>query len=225
MDFGEQIKTVRTDNGLTQEQMALRLHVSRQAVSNWENNKNLPDIGLLIDISKTFNVSLDKLITGDEKMNNMTQKLIKDTSETRRAKFNAVCVCVGFALLLLGAALLGIKAASVEYVDAQGVLHENFFLLPAAFLLLFCGVLSFAVAAGGSLLAMLRDKQQRGGVGMQTVFAVCFGVLLMCLGVFFVLLAANSGANTAVLGTVLAALGILLAAWATVRYVCKRKKQ
>ena len=48
MDFGEQIKSIRQKEKLTQEQFAMKLNVSRQAVSNWENNKNLPDIGMLI---------------------------------------------------------------------------------------------------------------------------------------------------------------------------------
>ena len=50
MDFGEQIKRIRKDLVLTQEQMADKLGVSRQAVSNWENNRNLPDIEMLIEM-------------------------------------------------------------------------------------------------------------------------------------------------------------------------------
>ena len=88
MDFGEQIKSIRKKENLTQEQFAIKLNVSRQAVSNWENNKNLPDIGMLILISNVFQISLDQLIKGDNHMNNMTEKVIKDGSETRRAKYN-----------------------------------------------------------------------------------------------------------------------------------------
>lgn len=42
MNFGHQIKDLRKKKGLTQEQFALKLNVTRQAVSNWENDKNLP---------------------------------------------------------------------------------------------------------------------------------------------------------------------------------------
>lgn len=62
MSFGEQIKNIRKKEKLTQEQFAIRLNVSRQVVSNWENNKNLPDIGMLILISNVFHISLDALI-------------------------------------------------------------------------------------------------------------------------------------------------------------------
>ena len=90
MDFGKQIKQMRLERKLTQEQLANHLGVSRQAVSNWENNKNLPDLELIIAISKLFSVSLDDLILGGNTMNNLTEKLIKDGSETRRAKMNLI---------------------------------------------------------------------------------------------------------------------------------------
>ena len=54
MNFGKQIKQIRTKEGLTQEQMAQKLNVTRQAISNWENDKNLPDLELLIQIAQVF---------------------------------------------------------------------------------------------------------------------------------------------------------------------------
>ena len=84
MEFKDQIKEIRKKEGLTQEELALKLSVTRQAVSNWETGKNLPDIEILINISGVFNISLDQLIKGD----NMEKKLIKDGSDTRRARYN-----------------------------------------------------------------------------------------------------------------------------------------
>lgn len=101
MDFGKQIKQMRLERKLTQEQLANHLGVSRQAVSNWENNKNLPDLELIIAISKLFSVSLDDLILGGNTMNNLTEKLIKDGSETRRAKMNLISIAIGGNLPLL----------------------------------------------------------------------------------------------------------------------------
>ena len=98
MNFGEQIKKLRKQKNLTQEQMASQLGISRQAVSNWENDRNLPDIEMLISIAVTFQISLDDLILGGRDMNNMTEKLIKDGSENRRAKMNLISTCIGAAL-------------------------------------------------------------------------------------------------------------------------------
>ena len=54
MEFNEQIKCLRKENNLTQEEMAKKLNVTRQAISNWENNRNLPDFEMIILIAKTF---------------------------------------------------------------------------------------------------------------------------------------------------------------------------
>ncbi|MFD2308591.1 DUF3955 domain-containing protein [Enterococcus termitis] len=143
MEFGEKIKELRTTNQMTQEKFALRLNVTRQAVSNWENNRNLPDLEMLILISTIFHISLDELILGGSTVNNMTEKLIKDGSETRRAKFNMITTLIGALFLFLGAAFFFIKAHSVEYIDSSGILHENFYLLPTGFFFIFIGIIIF----------------------------------------------------------------------------------
>lgn len=147
MDFGKQIKQLRLERNLTQGQMAEQLGISRQAVSNWENNKNLPDLELIISISKLFSVSLDDLILGDDAMNNLTEKLIEDGNETRRARMNLISIAIGGILVCIGIACIFLKAVSVEYIDAQGILHENFFLLPISLLCFVSGFLTF-VAVG-----------------------------------------------------------------------------
>ncbi len=142
MEFSQQIREIRNKNRLTQEEMAQKLHVTRQAVSNWENGKNLPDLGMLVEIARTFHVSLDWLILGgDDKMNDMTEKLIEDGSEGRRAKRMMVAAWAGAILVLCGVALFLIKGATVEYVDAQGILHENFWMIGVGWILILLGVL------------------------------------------------------------------------------------
>ena len=123
MEFKDQIKEIRKKEGLTQEELALKLSVTRQAVSNWETGKNLPDIEILINISSVFNISLDQLIKGD----NMEKKLIKDGSDTRRARYNMVMVIIGAFLLCMGVMMIVIKGLSVEYIDAEGFLHVLWF--------------------------------------------------------------------------------------------------
>ena len=62
--FGKIIKEIRKKNNLTQKDLADKYHVTYQAVSKWENGKNMPDVTILKEISKDFNVSLDDLIDG-----------------------------------------------------------------------------------------------------------------------------------------------------------------
>ncbi len=64
-NFGSLIKEIRKKNHLTQKDFADKYHVTYQAVSKWENNKNLPDVTLMKEISRDFNVSLDDMIDGN----------------------------------------------------------------------------------------------------------------------------------------------------------------
>lgn len=68
MNVGNQISTIRKEHQLTQEQFWSLFHVTRQTVSNWENDKSYPDLQMLIDISNQFGISLDMLIKEDPKM-------------------------------------------------------------------------------------------------------------------------------------------------------------
>lgn len=68
MSIGNQISAIRNEQQLTQEQFGELFHVTRQTVSNWENEKRYPDLQILIAMSNQFNVSLDTLLKGDSKM-------------------------------------------------------------------------------------------------------------------------------------------------------------
>lgn len=62
--FGKFIKEVRKKNNLTQKEFADKYNVTYQAVSKWENGKNLPDISLMMQISKDFGMTLDEIYDG-----------------------------------------------------------------------------------------------------------------------------------------------------------------
>lgn len=65
MNIGKQIKKYRHQYQLSQEELAEKIFVSRQTISNWENDKNYPDLNSLVLLSTTFQMSLDELIKGD----------------------------------------------------------------------------------------------------------------------------------------------------------------
>ena len=75
MELGKQIKVYRQEAHLSQEELANRVYVSRQTISNWENDKSYPDVNSLVLLSEIFQISLDKLIKGDiEVMKSVIQK-------------------------------------------------------------------------------------------------------------------------------------------------------
>lgn len=65
MELGKQIKTYRQNAKLSQEELANRIYVSRQTISNWENDKSYPDMNSLVLLSEIFKTSIDNLIRGD----------------------------------------------------------------------------------------------------------------------------------------------------------------
>lgn len=68
MEIGKKLKDARIGSGLTQESVAEKINVSRQTISNWENEKSYPDIISVIKLSDLYSISLDSLLKGDNKM-------------------------------------------------------------------------------------------------------------------------------------------------------------
>ena len=66
MEFNEKLQELRKNRGLTQEELAERLYVSRTAVSKWESGRGYPNIESLKEISKFFSVSIDELLSGEK---------------------------------------------------------------------------------------------------------------------------------------------------------------
>ena len=136
MDFGSQIKKLRTSRKLTQEQLAQKLNVSRQTISSWENNRNLPDLEMVVMIAKTFQLSLDQLILGDP---TMTTKLMNDSSEVRKMWINLYVTII---MILAGIGCFLLSTIIGSTIDSNGVLHEPFFLIPIGYLFLLMGLIS-----------------------------------------------------------------------------------
>ena len=96
MNIGNQIKKYREQLKISQEELADKIFVTRQTISNWENNKNYPDIKSLSLLSYCFNVSLDDLIKGDvEKM-----KEIIDENEIKKLNFYSKILTICFSVLI-----------------------------------------------------------------------------------------------------------------------------
>lgn len=84
MEISTQIKKYRNHMNLSQEELAEKVYVSRQSISNWETGKNYPDIHSLLLLSSLFNISLDQLIKGDVEI------MKNEIKETEIKKFNKI---------------------------------------------------------------------------------------------------------------------------------------
>lgn len=105
MNISSQIKKYRNALQLSQDELAERIYVTRQTVSNWENEKTYPDIHSLLLLANLFHVSLDELIKGDV----LTMK--QEINKTEITKFNQLANI--FATLFIASILLFIPLIMV----------------------------------------------------------------------------------------------------------------
>lgn len=111
MELGKQIKKYRGELGFSQEVLAEKIYVSRQTVSNWENNKNYPDINSLLRLSEVFGVSIDILIKGD------VEKMKEEIRQQDRQQFEMDSYI--FSALMLATLLTPVPL--LHYLDNLGI--------------------------------------------------------------------------------------------------------
>ena len=105
MEIGKKLKDARMKSGFTQETVAEKLHVSRQTISNWENEKSYPDIISVIALSDLYSISLDDLLKGDREMMEHLEECTNVVKSTQKLigviMLNAVTVILLIALSML----------------------------------------------------------------------------------------------------------------------------
>ena len=99
MELGNKIKYYRGEKELSQEELAERVYVSRQTISNWENNKSYPDINSIVLLSEIFEISIDNLIKGDVEL--MKKEI--NSEEVKKLNFYATMMVI---LMLVATILL-----------------------------------------------------------------------------------------------------------------------
>jgi len=97
MEFGEKLAWLRKERGLTQEELAEALYVSRTAVSKWESGRGYPGIDSLRALSGFFSVSIDDLLSGE--------KLLSIAEQENRANLRRICEMIFGAADLLSLSL------------------------------------------------------------------------------------------------------------------------
>lgn len=89
MEFNEKLKELRSSRGLTQEELAEALFVSRTAVSKWESGRGYPSIDSLKEISTFFSVTIDELLSGE--------KLVSIAKKENKSNIQSLCsILIGF---------------------------------------------------------------------------------------------------------------------------------
>lgn len=119
MSFSENLQTLRKANNISQEQLAERLDVSRQAVSKWETDGGYPEMDKLIALCSIFKCTMDELVTGKISVDMTNERKQYDTHYNRFAKG----IALGVGLIIFGVAMVVLLSAisMTDLMDAIGV--------------------------------------------------------------------------------------------------------
>ena len=119
MSFSENLQTLRKANNISQEQLAERLDVSRQAVSKWETDGGYPEMDKLIALCSIFGCTMDDLVTGKISVDMTNERSQYDSHYNRFAKG----IALGVGLIILGVTMVVLLSAisMTEIMNAIGV--------------------------------------------------------------------------------------------------------
>lgn len=141
--FSERFRELRKKSGLSQEELAEKLNVSRQAVSKWETGAAVPTADKLAEIADFFGVSLDMLMRGSENPESIIPEKQRVDSPKKIRKVTAVCMIAAAVLAVLILAVLqltgngdNIAASSAVTLNGTGIV---------AVLAVLCGILGIAL--------------------------------------------------------------------------------
>ena len=154
MDFGEKLKALRTERGLTQEQLAVRLYVSRTAVSKWETGGGSPNLDSLQAVARLFDVSVDDLLSADDLIVLARDERRSTARSSGMLSFGLLDVlAVVFAFIPLYGVDDGsfVRMANLADYGASVDFGASFAVMAAAVVsLMFVGAVEILLAAAGS---------------------------------------------------------------------------
>ena len=99
MKIEMKLKDARIQAGLTQEQVAEKIMVSRQTISNWENGKSLPNIVSIMNLSNLYQISIDELLKGDKRMKEKIEKDANVAKVRGRVLVTTAVIALGFGII------------------------------------------------------------------------------------------------------------------------------
>ena len=198
MDIGGKIKKSRTDAKITQEQAAQALGISRQTISNWENERSYPDIVSVLKMSDLYSVSLDYLLKGEGPMKDYLD-YIEESTNTVKSKTRLSKLLLVLSYLVIWAfnimASWCFSAGSITEAQAGGV---QWIMLPAATIVLslligknnYWGKYKWLVPIGFGLMFMLsvyanygmRESLIFDRVDLQTLSVFFIGTITSMIG-------------------------------------------
>ena len=148
MSLGERLYELRKKKGLSQEEVADRLNVTRQSVSKWETDESKPDFDKIIPICELFEISSNELLSGtkEEKEEQEVEVINKDNKKKR-------ALIISSAIFLYFLSIIWIIVSEVSFNLNEGFMVGGFFLL--------CGIATCMLIYQGIVLSTTISKKKK----------------------------------------------------------------
>ena len=179
MSLSEKLQTLRKENGLSQEELAEKLGISRQAVSKWESGQSTPDLNKLIVISKLYNVTIDSLVKDNYEFDLLEDSVDNNKEEVDNKKMQIVLNFNNNSLeyeykskrMLFGLPLVHINLGR-GFKKAKGILAIG----SISYGIISIGILSFGILSFGVLSIGLLLAIGAISIGIFSVGAISIGI-------------------------------------------------
>ena len=148
MSLGERLYELRKKKGLSQEEVAEKLNVTRQSVSKWETDESKPDFDKIVPICELYEISTNELLSGtkEEKEEEEVQVINKDNKKKR-------ALIISSAIFLYFLSIIWIIVSEVSFNLNEGFMVGGFFLL--------CGIATCMLIYQGIVLSTTITKKKK----------------------------------------------------------------
>jgi len=183
-DISKRIKELRMERNMTQDDLAERLHVTRQTVSSWETKKTRPDVEMLEAIAQVFEIELTELLYGKQKehrFEGVRSSGPSDPKMVKQAKILGIIFVVGFLLRYLFPLIIqGVNLIGMSF-GGDSLLSTSNFTLVMAFLLITNWSFAFLGPFVLALISIKNDVSIKSTVWRKRIFVI--GVVLAIMAV------------------------------------------
>lgn len=173
MEFNEKLQLLRKQKGLTQEELAEVLFVSRTAISKWESGRGFPSIDSLKSISQYYSVTLDELVSGDELL--VIAEENKKQSESHIVDMVCGLLDCGIALLLFLPFFRQSENGTLQAVSLLGLTGIQ------SYLRVLYWIITFALPVWGILTLALQDVRNVFWLRSKYFVSLLFSTVGVCL--------------------------------------------
>ncbi|MCO8193890.1 MULTISPECIES: helix-turn-helix domain-containing protein [Anaerofustis] len=186
MNFGTNLQNLRKKHDLSQEQLAEKLEVSRQAVSKWENGSSYPEMDKLIMLSELFNIDIDMLIKGNLDIENNEEG--RELYEKMYNKFTKM-ITLGVVLILLGVTFVAsFEETYANNIKAFPVIVLLTLIAISVFLFVYYGISWGNFTEEHPYFEDFYTKDEKRRFNKLFAGMISFGVFLILLGIIVVVI-------------------------------------